>query len=87
MGIGDSHRNLGSESEEGAAIFMPEIELKTWWVVMRPQEFLMESSLPFPLVLDPNNKMRRYLPVYDTYEEAFEDFPKGPIDAFREYRE
>ncbi len=63
------------------------VELKTWWVVMKPQRWILDSSLPFPLELDPNVKMRRYLPVYDSREEALADFPDGPIQECREYEE
>ena len=49
------------------------------WVVMRIQPFEVEpTNFPLPISVDAR-KMKGYLPVYETMEDAKAEFPDGPF--------
>lgn len=54
------------------------------FVVMKIQDFVFEPvNLPMPVSID-KGKLKGFLPVYDTLEDAMEEFPDSEYVEVRE---
>ena len=58
------------------------------YVVMRVQNFKVEpvGAFPIPVSIDPG-KMKGYLPVYATREDALADFPNAELVEIKEHND